>query len=85
VKEESNEHVTTGQWFVTMLVTAIPLIGLIMMFVWAHGDGVSISKSNWAKAILIKAILIWCIIYIVIIVFIVTVFGTTLLSYVNVG
>ncbi len=80
MKEESNEHVTTGQWFVTMLVAAIPLIGIIMMFVWAHGDGVSISKSNWAKAILI-----WSIIYIVIIVFIVTVFGTTLLSYINVG
>ena len=80
MKEESNEHVTTGQWFGTMLVAAIPLIGVIMMFVWAHGDGVSISKSNWAKAILI-----WSIVYIVIMVFIVTVFGSTLLSYVNVG
>ena len=80
MKEPSNEHVTTEQWFGTMLVAAIPLIGIIMMFVWAHGDGVSISKSNWAKAILI-----WCIIYIVIIVFIVTVFGSTLLGYINLG
>jgi hypothetical protein len=80
VKEECVEHVTTGQWFVTMLITAIPLIGLIMIFVWAHGDRVSISKSNWAKAILI-----WSIVYIVILVFIITVFGTTLLSYVKIG
>ena len=80
MKEVSNEHVTTGEWFVTMLVTAIPLVGIIMIFVWAHGDRVSISKSNWAKAVLI-----WSIIYIVIIVFIITVFGSNLINYFNIS
>jgi len=80
VKEEINEHVTTGEWFVTMLITAIPLVGIIMIFVWAHGDRVSISKSNWAKAVLI-----WSIIFIVTFVFIITVFGSNLLGYLNIS
>lgn len=44
---------TTGEWFVTLLITAIPLVGLIMLFVWAFGGGTNPNKSNWAKAALI--------------------------------
>ena len=31
----------------------IPLVNLIMLFVWAFGSGTSESKANWAKASLI--------------------------------
>lgn len=49
----ANNTVTTGDWFLTMLITAIPLVGLIMLFVWAFGGGTNPSKQNWAKAALI--------------------------------
>lgn len=45
--------VTTGEWFITMLITAIPIVGLIMLFVWAFGSGTNTNKANWAKASLI--------------------------------
>ncbi len=48
-----NEVVTTSDWIVTLLIAAIPLVGIIMLFVWAFGGGTNLSKANWAKAALI--------------------------------
>jgi len=45
--------VKTGEWVLTLLITAIPLVGFIMLFVWAFGSGTNESKANWAKATLI--------------------------------
>lgn len=45
--------VSVGNWFVTLLLMAIPLVNLIMLFVWAFGGGANPSKANWAKASLI--------------------------------
>jgi hypothetical protein len=45
--------VTVGDWFVTTLITAIPLVGLIMLFIWAFGADTNPNKANWAKAALI--------------------------------
>ncbi|MBR1573108.1 MAG: hypothetical protein IJ655_10230 [Lachnospiraceae bacterium] len=42
-----------GQWFVTILLTLIPVVGLVMLFVWAFGNTADESKKNWAKANLI--------------------------------
>jgi membrane protein YdbS with pleckstrin-like domain len=47
------QEVSVGEWIVTILITALPLIGLIMLFVWAFGDGAQPSKKNWAIATLI--------------------------------
>jgi len=46
-------EVSVGEWMITILITALPLIGLIMLFVWAFGDGSNPSKKNWATATLI--------------------------------
>lgn len=45
--------VTVGDWVVTLLIMFIPLVNLIMLFVWAFSDGTNVSKANWAKATLI--------------------------------
>ena len=44
---------TIGDWIITLIITYIPLIGLIMLFVWAFGDGSHPSKKTWAQAVLI--------------------------------
>lgn len=72
---QSYPEVKTGDWFVTILVTAIPLVGLIMLFVWAFGGGTNPSKANWAKASLI-----WALIAVVIYVFLFAVLGVALFS-----
>ena len=50
--------VKTGEWVLTYLITAIPLIGIIMLFVWAFGGSANANKANWAKAALILAAIV---------------------------
>jgi len=45
--------ITTGDWMVTLLIMIIPVINIIMLFVWAFSGGTNLNKSNWAKANLI--------------------------------
>lgn len=49
----NNTPVTVGEWIITFLITGIPVVGLIMLFVWAFGSQANLSKSNYAKAVLI--------------------------------
>lgn len=45
--------VTLGDWLITLLIAAIPIVGLIMLFVWGFGSNTNVNKANWAKATLI--------------------------------
>jgi cell division protein FtsW (lipid II flippase) len=40
-------------WFLTLLITYIPLVGLIMLFVWAFDGDTNLNKKNFAKASLL--------------------------------
>lgn len=44
---------SVGDWIVTLLLTAIPLVGFIMLIIWAFSSDTHPSKQNWAKAYLI--------------------------------
>lgn len=50
---EKAEVVKLGEWMVTMLITTIPFVNLIMLFVWAFSKGENPNKRNWARANLI--------------------------------
>jgi hypothetical protein len=50
---QNTPAIKLGEWFVTLLIAAIPLVGLIMLFVWSFGGGTNLNKANWAKATLI--------------------------------
>ena len=52
--------VTVGNWMLTILLMCIPIVNLILLFVWAFGSNTPESKANWAKASLI-----WMLIFIV--------------------
>ena len=55
----TDETVSVGEWMLMTLVFMLPVVGLIMLFVWAFGGGVKKSKANYCKAALIwSAILI---------------------------
>lgn len=47
------EVVSVGEWMLTLLISAIPVVNLVMLFVWAFGANTKPSKANWAKASLI--------------------------------
>lgn len=40
-------------WVVTLLITLIPMVGFIMLFVWGFSDSANPNKRNWARAALI--------------------------------
>ena len=42
-----------GDWIITSIILAIPIVGFVMLFVWGFGGNTHPSKVNWAKASLI--------------------------------
>jgi hypothetical protein len=44
---------STKDWVITLLISFIPIVGFVMLFVWAFGSGENPNKANWAKATLI--------------------------------
>lgn len=55
---------TIGDWLITFLIQAIPLVGFIMLFVWAFGGGTHPSKKSWAQASLIFALIMFVLVII---------------------
>ena len=71
-KQYENRPMSVGNWFVTILIMAIPVVGLIMLFVWAFGDMAPQSKRNWARAQLIWMLIAFVLVFL----FYVTIFST---------
>ena len=55
----NTDVITTGDWVIVYLIMCIPLINIIMLFVWAFGGGTPASKANWAKATLIWFVIVF--------------------------
>jgi hypothetical protein len=74
---------TMGDWLITFLIQMVPLVGLIMLFVWAFGDGTHPSKKTWAQASLIM-MLIGIVLVIIFIGVIISMFGALFNSGYNI-
>jgi uncharacterized membrane protein YdjX (TVP38/TMEM64 family) len=61
--------ITLGEWMITLLLMLIPIVNIILLFVWAFGGGTNPTKSNYAKATLLW-MLIAIVIYVVLFVLI---------------
>lgn len=53
-----------GEWIIAVLVKRLPLIGLIMLIVWATDKSTDPDKANWAKAELIVKLIIFALVLI---------------------
>jgi heme/copper-type cytochrome/quinol oxidase subunit 2 len=58
VSQPNAEPMSVKDWIITLLITYIPLVGLIMLLVWAFDSSTHPNKKNFAKASLIW-MLIW--------------------------
>lgn len=47
---QTSTVLSTKDWLITLIITAIPVVNIIMFFIWAFGDGTNPTKANWAKA-----------------------------------
>lgn len=57
--------VSTKNWFITIFLTAIPIVNIVLLCVWAFGGSTNPNKSNYAKAGLIW-VLIGIVFYVVV-------------------
>ena len=78
-QDSRSQIMTVGDWIITILITAIPIVGLVMLFVWAFGDNQNQNKANWAKANLIW-MLIMFVFVIIVYAIIFAVFGSQFLN-----
>jgi NADH:ubiquinone oxidoreductase subunit 3 (subunit A) len=51
--QQDNSPMGMGDYLISMLLTMIPLVGIVLLFVWAFSSGTNTNKANWAKAMLI--------------------------------
>ena len=50
VNNQEYQPMTVGQWVVTFILCAIPIVNIIMIIVWAVSGTTHPSKKTWAKA-----------------------------------
>ncbi len=48
-----DNHMTIGQWVLTIFLSQLSIVGLILLFVWAFGERKYPSRKNFARAMLI--------------------------------
>ncbi|MGE4283607.1 MAG: zinc-ribbon domain-containing protein [Clostridia bacterium] len=58
-QSSNDEPLSIGNYIVMMLVTAIPIVGFIMLLVWSFGGNVNRNKKNWALATLIMGVILF--------------------------
>ena len=51
--QQDTTPMSTKDWVITLLISYIPLVGLIMLFIWAFDSSTNMNKKNWAKASLL--------------------------------
>ncbi|MCR8659367.1 hypothetical protein [Paenibacillus endoradicis] len=76
IQEQVAPVVSVKEWLISFLILLIPIVNIVMMFVWAFGGG-NPSKANFFKASLIWAAII-TILYVVIFVLILGSLATAL-------
>lgn len=55
--EPSAKVMSYKEWALTIFISSLPLIGFIMLLIWAFGDEANIHKKNWAKGSLLLALI----------------------------
>ncbi|MGL5173988.1 MAG: hypothetical protein ACRC75_09060 [Olsenella sp.] len=49
--------IPTSEWVLTLFLSALPIVNIVLLCVWAFGSNTAESKKNWAKATLIWLII----------------------------
>ena len=58
---DKNAAVSFGDWLFTLAVMLVPVVGLIMLFVWSFAPGTNLSKKNFSRAYLVIMLVVYAI------------------------
>ena len=58
-----DQPLSVKEWALTIFISGLPLIGLILLLIWAFSDDTNIHKKNWAKGSLLLMILVMIIVF----------------------
>jgi hypothetical protein len=56
--EQKQTPVSVGNWLITFLLLAIPLVNIVLLCVWSFSERLNPSKRNYCRAALIVQILL---------------------------
>ena len=63
-----DEHVSIGGWIGRWFLMCIPIVNIIMLFVWAFGGSRKYSLKTWARARLILALIMILVVVIMVVI-----------------
>ncbi|MGA8277005.1 MAG: hypothetical protein WB784_02250 [Rhodanobacteraceae bacterium] len=50
---QTSPTISLGEWIITLIVLAIPLVNIIMLLVWGFSANTNPTKRNYCRAVLI--------------------------------
>ena len=58
ISTQNSQILNYKQWALTIFITGIPVVGIIMLLVWAFSEDTNIHKKNWAKGNLLLMLIV---------------------------
>lgn len=52
-QRQAEPVITPVKWMIYFIVTSIPVIGTIMLLIWAFSNDGRLTRQNWAKGMLL--------------------------------
>lgn len=71
IESSIQKPMSVKDWLITLLLMAIPVVGIVLLFVYAFGNNENVNKQNWAKAQLIMLAIVM-----VLVIFFLVLFGS---------
>jgi len=53
LNQENANTISVKEWALTVFLSSLPIVGFILLLVWAFSDNTNIHKKNWAKGTLL--------------------------------
>lgn len=57
-EDHNQKTMSVKDWLITLILSALPLVGIVMLFVYAFGNNENVNRQNWAKAQLLLAAIV---------------------------
>lgn len=57
IEGETAPVLSLKEWVISLIISVIPLIGIVMLLIWAFSDNINPNKKNWARGMLIMYVI----------------------------